>query len=229
MKRIIAVLMVTLLIFSLAACGGKNDDTTNPTTTAPTTENTVTETTPIAGNNDTTDSVSDGNTADVADNKALNILNTVWATYSVDDANYFSAAGGDMLTEATTNWEGPAAFGTTGDAAEAFESMLHFPNASVSKLTAAASLMHAMNANTFTCGAFQVADTTEIEALTTEIKTTIDGTQWMCGFPEKVLIVTVDDVILACVGNTQLVDDFSAKLSTAYTNTTVVINEAIVA
>lgn len=220
MKRIIAVLMVALLTFALAACGAKDDNTTTTTTTTAT-EN-VTTVAP-------TEEVTAGTDVVVTDNEALNILNTVWATYSMDDANYFPAAGGDMLTEATTNWEGPAAFGTTGEAAEAFENMLHFPNASVSKLTAAASMMHAMNANTFTCGAFQVADAADIEALTAEIKTTIDGTQWMCGFPEKVLIVTVDNTIIACVGNTQLVDDFSAKLSTAYTNAAVVIDEAIVA
>ena len=214
MKRIIAVIMAAMLIFTLAACGNKTED------------NNTTETTVAA----TTEVVTDAtNTTVATDNEALNILNTVWATYTEDDANYFPAAGGDMLTEATTNWEGPAVFGTTGEAAESFESMLHFPNASVSKLTAAASLMHAMNANTFTCGAFQVADAAEIEALTTEIKATIDGTQWMCGFPEKVLIVTVDNTILACVGNTQLVDDFNAKLATAYSNANVVIDEAIVA
>lgn len=158
----------------------------------------------------------------------VELLNTVWATYSTAD-EVFPAAGGDMLTEETTNWEGPAAFGVTGDAAEALEYMLHFPTASASKLTAAASLMHSMNANTFTCGAFQVANTEDMDALVTEIKTTIDGTQWMCGFPEKVLIAKVGDNIVACVGNGQLVDTFGAKLTAAFESTTVVIDEAIVA
>lgn len=225
MKRIIAVLMVTLLIFALTACVDKKD-TTNTTTT---TEATEAVTTTVAPENDVVEVTEGTAQVVVTDNAALNILNTVWAAYTMDDADYFAAAGGDMLTEETTNWEGPAAFGTTGDATEAFESMLHFPNASVSNLTAAASLMHAMNANTFTCGAFQVADTAVMDTLTAEIKATIDGTQWMCGFPEKVLIVTVDDVILACVGNTQLVDGFNARLTAAYANATVVIDEAIVA
>lgn len=218
MKRIIAVLMVALLTFALTACFAESDNTTTTTTTA--------EVTTVAP----TEEVTEGTNAVVAtDNEALNILNTVWAAYSENDPNYFFAAGGDMLTEETTNWEGPAAFGTTGEAAEAIEAMLHFPAASASKLTAAASMMHSMNANTFTCGAFVVTDAAEIEALTAEIKATIDGTQWMCGFPEKVLIVTVDNTILACVGNTQLVDDFNTKLATAYANATVVIDEAIVA
>ena len=157
----------------------------------------------------------------------LEVLNTVWASYAEDEK--FAAAGGDLLSEATTNWEGPAAFGVTGDAVEALEATLHFPAASAAKLTDAASFMHAMNANTFTCGAFKVADTAEMDALVTEIKTTIDGTQWMCGFPEKVLIAKTGDLIIACVGNTDLIDTFNTKLTTAYASTTVVINEAIVA
>ncbi len=157
----------------------------------------------------------------------LEVLNTVWASYG--DAEKFPAGGGDMLTEATTNWEGPAAFGVTGDAVEALEATLHFPSASASKITDAASLMHAMNANTFTCGVFKVADANEMDALVTEIKTTIDGTQWMCGFPEKVLIAKTGDTIVSVVGNTDLVDTFNTKLTTAYATTTVVINEAIVA
>lgn len=202
MKRIIAVLMVTLLIFSLAACGGKtNNDTDKTDTTVETVENVA----------------------------PIDLLNTVWASYSTADEAYFPAAGGDMLTEETTNWEGPAVFGTTGEAAEAIEYMLHFPAASISKIDAAASLMHSMNANTFTCGAFHVTNTADVDALTTEIKTTIDGTQWMCGFPEKVLIVTVGDTIVAAVGNTQLVDTFNAKLAAAYTSAEVVVDEAIVA
>lgn len=199
MKRIIAVLMAAMLIFSFAACG-KNNDTDDNTTTP-----------------------------EVETVAALDLLNNVWASYTAEDPNYFAAAGGDMLTEETTNWEGPAAFGVTGEAAEALSSMLHFPVASASKLTAAASLMHAMNANTFTCGAFQVANADDVDALITEIKTEIDGTQWMCGFPEKVLIAKVGTTIVAAVGNTQLIDDFNTKLVAAYDTTEVVINEAIVA
>ncbi|MBQ4568654.1 MAG: bacteriocin transport accessory protein [Ruminococcus sp.] len=159
--------------------------------------------------------------------KPLDVLNTVWASY--EDAEKFPAGGGDMLSEETTSWEGPAAFGVTGDAVEALNATLHFPTESASKITEAASLMHAMNANTFTCGVFKVADANEMDALVTEIKATIDGTQWMCGFPEKVLIAKTGDTIVSVVGNTDLVDTFNTKLTTAYTSTVVVIDEAIVA
>lgn len=157
----------------------------------------------------------------------LNVLNTVWDSYATADE--FPAAGGDLLSEATTNWDGPAAFGVTGDAVDALGTTLHFPTESASKITEAASLMHAMNANTFTCGAFKVANVDEMDTLVTEIKATIDSTQWMCGFPEKVLIAKTGDVIISAVGNADIIDTFSANLTAAYASTTVVINEAIVA
>ena len=191
-------------MLALAACGtANNTNTTN-------------------GTEGTTDAA-----ATVTAVAPLELLNTVWASYADDEK--FAAAGGDMLTETTTNWEGPAAFGVTGDAVEALGATLHFPTESASKLTEAASLMHAMNANTFTCGAFKVADANEMDTLVTEIKATIDGTQWMCGFPEKVLIAKTGDVIVSVVGNGELVDNFNTKLTTAYADTIVVINEAIVA
>lgn len=155
----------------------------------------------------------------------LEVLNTVWDSYATADE--FPAAGGDMQTEATTNWEGPAAYGLTD--AETLEAMLHFPAASVAKITEAASLMHAMNANTFTCGAYKVANTDDMDALVTEIKSTIDSTQWMCGFPEKVLIAKTGDVIIACVGNADIVNTFNTYLTGAYATTTVVVDEAITA
>lgn len=154
----------------------------------------------------------------------LDLLNTVWASYAEDEK--FPAAGGDMLTDETTNWEGPAAFSLD---AEALNASLHFPTESVSKIDDAASLVHAMNANTFTAGVFHVANSADVDALTQEITATINSTQWMCGFPEKMLIATVGDTIVACVGNTDLIDTFNAKLAAAYPEAVVVENAAIVA
>ena len=204
MKRIIAVLMVIMLVFAFAACGNKEDNK--------------------EGNNGS------GTPAAVTESYVpVEILTTVWESYTTAD-EVFPAAGGDMLTETTTNWEGPAAFGIEGeDALGAMNNFLHFPTESASKLSDAASLMHAMNGNIFTCGAFKVANTAELDALVGEIKTSIDNTQWMCGFPEKLLIAKVGDNIISCFGNTSLVDAFGAKLTAAYNSTVVVIDEAIVA
>jgi len=210
MKKIIAVLMVTLLIFSLAACGGKTEDKT--TTEAKVADNTLAD----------KDTVYE-------DTIPLDILTTLYGAYSTADELYFPAGGGDMLTEETTNWEGPAKVGLEGDAVDYLTNTLHFPADSISKVNDAASLMHLMNGNIFTAGAYNAANVEDIDTLVTEIKAGIDSAQWMCGSPEKVLIAKVGDTVLACYGNTQLIDDFGAKITANYSFAEIVVNEAITA
>lgn len=154
----------------------------------------------------------------------LEILNTVWASYP--EADKFAVAGGDM-TEANMNMEGPGVYGL--EDAEGFTATTHFPAESMAKIDSAATLMHMMNANTFTAAAYHVVNASDIEALTTEVKDSILATQWMCGFPEKLVIVTIDGYMVSYFGNGEIVDKFTTTLTTAYANANVAVNEAIVA
>lgn len=183
MKKILALLMSLILVFTLAACGGK-------------------------AKTDITDS--------------LELLNTVWNGYS--EADKFPAAGGDAEN---TIMDAPGAFGVADT--EALDATLGFPAASASKIDGAASLVHMMNLNTFTSGAYHVVNSADTEGLVTEIKDNIMKRQWMCGFPEKLVIVTVDDLyIVSAFGNTELVDNFVSYISTAYPQAKTVVNEPIV-
>lgn len=154
----------------------------------------------------------------------LEILNTVWATYA--DEEKFPAAGGDM-TEENMNMEGPGVYGLADT--EALDATLGFPAASVAKIDSAASLMHMMNANTFTCGAYHLVNAADKDAVVEELKTNISGRQWMCGFPDKLVIVAVEDYLVSYFGNGEIVDNFTAKLTTSYTQAAVVCEESLVA
>ncbi len=154
----------------------------------------------------------------------VELLNNVWATY--EDAEKFPAAGGDM-TEANQNMEGPGVYGL--EDAEGFVAITHFPAESMTKIDAAATLMHMMNANTMTVAAYHVVDGTDMAALADEVKASVMATQWMCGFPEKLVIVTVEDYMVSYFGNGEVVDTFTGKLTAAYTSAEVVVDEAIVA
>lgn len=90
--------------------------------------------------------------ADVQKNgpkSALEILETVWKKYSADDK--FAAMGG---SEKNMKEDAPGKF-DLGDA-EALDFELGFPKAEVGKLDDAASLLHMLNQNTFTCGVYHV-------------------------------------------------------------------------
>ena len=174
------------------------------------------------GNTDNGDSNKDETSA-VAIASPVELLNKVWASFG--DEEKFPVAGGDM-TEANMNMEGPGVYGL--EDAEGFAAITHFPAASMAKIDAAATLMHMMNANTFTCAAYHVVDA-DMAALATEVKDSVMATQWMCGFPEKLAIVTVGEYMVSYFGNADLVGAFTAKLQAAYPTATVVVDEAIVA
>lgn len=162
-------------------------------------------------------------TPDVAIASPVELLNTVWASYA--DEEKFPVAGGDM-TEANMNMEGPGVYGL--EDVEGFVAITHFPAESVAKIDSAATLMHMMNANTFTSAAYHVVDA-DMAALVTEVKDSILATRWMCGFPEKLVIVTVGEYMVSYFGNADLVSTFTTKLQAAYPSAEVVVDEPIVA
>lgn len=114
---------------------------------------------------------------------ALELLNAVWANYSDDDK--FPAAGGDY-DEANMTEDAPGNFSV--EDGDALDYSLSFPAADAGKLSDAASLTHMMNANTFTAGAFHVASSSDVDSVVSDLKDNIMNRQWMCGFPDKLVI-----------------------------------------
>lgn len=151
---------------------------------------------------------------------ALTILNAIWNTYS--DEEKFPAAGGD--SEHAVDGA-PGSFDASN--ADSLSYLLTFPADDASLIDSAASLVHMMNLNTFTCGAFHVADANNVARLADDLRTTIQAKHWMCGFPDKLVIVTVGQSVLSVYGNEELVNTFRDKLLTSYSAATAVYDEAI--
>ena len=221
MKKKIALLLLTVMTMSLIGCGekdttGSNDD---------------------AGNNDTVveDNVADDNQDDAdkdteADNivpgtetaeSAIGVLQSVWANY--EDDNKFAAGGGDSHNMVMDE---PGEFDATNT--EELDATLGFPTDYADKIDEAASLMHMMNANTFTGGAYHVTNTEDVSAVCDALKENIMNRQWMCGFPETLIIVTVDDnYVISAFGNGQIIEYFKNKLTGTFANVTVVYEESL--
>lgn len=151
---------------------------------------------------------------------ALTILNAIWNTYS--DEEKFPAAGGD--SEHAVDGA-PGSFDVSN--ADSLSYLLTFPADDASLIDSAASLVHMMNLNTFTCGAFHVADANNVARLADDLRTTIQAKRWMCGFPDKLVIVTVGQSVLSVYGNEDLVNTFRDKLLASYSAATAVYDEAI--
>ena len=150
----------------------------------------------------------------------LDLLNNVWATYTDDEK--FPAAGGDYDNNVDS---APGRVDISN--AETVSYLLTFPESDVAKLDGAASLLHMMNGNTFTCGAFHVASADDVSSIAEDIHTAISGKHWMCGFPEKMLIATSGSTIVAVYGNEDLVNTFRDKLFAQDSGFTAVYDEAI--
>ena len=142
---------------------------------------------------------------------ALEILEKVWSKYSTDEK--FPATGG---SEKHMKDDKPGKFDVSD--AEALDFELGFPKAQASEIDDAASLMHMLNQNNFSCGVYHVKGSGNAEALAGKIKENILARQWLCGFPEKLVILTVGDYIVSVFGAGELTDTFVAKLSAEYSS-----------
>ena len=142
---------------------------------------------------------------------ALEILEKVWSKYSTDEK--FPATGG---SEKHMKEDKPGKFDVSD--AEALDFELGFPKANASEIDDAASLMHMLNQNNFSCGVYHVKGSGNAEALAGKIKENILARQWLCGFPEKLVILTVGDYIVSVFGAGELTGTFVAKLSAEYSS-----------
>lgn len=153
---------------------------------------------------------------------ALELLNAVWANYSDDDK--FPAAGGDF-DEANMTEDAPGNFSV--EDGDALDYSLSFPAADAGKLSDAASLTHMMNANTFTAGAFHVASSSDVDSVVSDLKDNIMNRQWMCGFPDKLVIATLGNYVVSVYGDEELVNTFRDKLQAAYSDAAIAYDEMI--
>ena len=107
------------------------------------------------------------------------------------------------------------------------EYLLTLPASVIEEADDAASLFHMMNGNTFTCGVLHLKDAGQLDAAAGEVKTYVMNTQWMCGFPDKLVVASLDGYLISVFGAEDLVDTFRDKLQTAYPGTQIVSDDPI--
>ena len=206
MKRIISLLLaavLTALIFSsFAGCGKKEGKPDGTDTSDKASES--------SGN------LTDGGEKNENVSDVLELLTKVWNSYSDDEK--FPAMGGDFSEENMTDGA-PGRYGI--EDAEALDYNFCLPAASVPLIDDAASLVHMMNANTFTCGAFHLRDKKDISDFAASLSGAISERQWICGFPDKYVIISVDDYVISAFGHEDPVNTLKAKVTDIYKSASV--------
>ncbi len=147
---------------------------------------------------------------------ALDILETTWEQYP--EENKFAVAGGAGTMDAPDTMDVK-----DGDT---LDNLLGFPKDYAANIDDAAGMLHAMNANSFTCGVFHVKNSTDISEISDAIDAHLNDREWMCGFPEQLLLVSIDDYLVSCFGAGDLVDSFQQALTEAYPEAETIVDKA---
>ena len=197
MKKYIALLLALAAVFSLAACGRKND-ATEPTTT--------------------------GKPVEVP-STALALLESVWNAYGENDKFY--AMGGSYDEDETKNNNVENAPGKYALDHDGMTAVLMVPSEKLGDIAEAASLMHGMMANNFTSGAYKLKEGVDAKACGEAMHDSIVSQRFLCGAPEAILVVVIEDYVIATYGLKELLDVQGAKITSLYPNAQVLHNELI--
>ena len=151
---------------------------------------------------------------------ALEILETVWAQYA--DEEKFSVIGGNIEANIMD---------APGTVDMAYAGHLNYnllvPEDKTANITEAASMIHMMNANTFTCGVFKLTGITAAD-FGAAMREAVQGNMWMCGFPDRLLIQSFGDAyVLVAFGVNDAMTPFETHLQAAYPGFETLYSEAI--
>ena len=147
----------------------------------------------------------------------LEILETVWGAYAGEE---FFAMGGDMNNMVDN---APGKYNVED---EGMTATLLVPQDQLANVDDAASLVHGMNLNNFTCGVFHV--TGDAAAFAEAMHNAISTNPWMCGMPEEMIIAVVGgEYVLAAFGLTAVMEPFGTALTESYPQAELKYEEAI--
>ena len=171
------------------------------------------------GNGDTTNETTEP--AANAPASALEVLENTWALFG--DNEKFPVMGGDFesaVMDAPGVWKSELLVDLSYS--------LQLPEAEMAKVADAATMIHMMNANTFTGAVLHLNDGEDAAAFAENAKNAIMAAQWMCGFPEKLVIADMGgNYLLIAFGLNDAINPFEAKLTEAYASANILYSEAI--
>ena len=152
---------------------------------------------------------------------ALEVLENTWALYG--DEEKFSIIGGNIENSVM---DAPGTYDLAY--AENMTYNLLIPAEQIENVTDVASMIHMMNANTFTCGAFKLAEGVSAADFGAAMQAAVQGNQWMCGFPERLLIQSIGgEYVVVAFGIGDAMTPFATHLAEAYPNAETLVDEPI--
>lgn len=228
MKKLIVLLLAASMTASLTACGGSSTQGSTAANTESSVESEIASET-TAPEETVTESLSETETAagetgtdssESISSPEADLLNSIYTSFAEDQK--FPIGGGDS---ANLVMDAPGAFDITN--VEELESSLGFPSAQAANIDGAASMIHMMNANTFTGAAYHLIDGADADAFAEAVKETVLAKQWICGMPDTLVILSADGYIITAYGNAELIENFKTTALSAVSGSEVILETPI--
>ena len=152
---------------------------------------------------------------------SLAVLEDIWAKYGEDEK--FAVIGGNMespVDGAPGNYDMAYAENLTWN--------LLVPADQLANIDDAATMIHMMNANTFTCGVVHLTEGTDAAAFAQVMRDAIQNNQWMCGFPETLTVAVIGgEYVLIAFGVNDAMNPFMTHFGEAFADANILFNEAV--
>lgn len=228
MKKLIVLLLAASMTASLTACGGSSTQGSTAANTEASVESEIASET-TAPEETVTESLSETETAagetgtdssESISSPEADLLNSIYTSFAEDQK--FPIGGGDS---ANLVMDAPGAFDITN--VEELESSLGFPSSQAANIDGAASMIHMMNANTFTGAAYHLIDGADADAFAEAVKETVLAKQWICGMPDTLVILSADGYIITAYGNAELIENFKTTALSAVSGSEVILETPI--
>lgn len=228
MKKLIVLLLAASMTASLTACGGSSTQGSTAANTEASVESEIASET-TAPEETVTESLSETETAagetgtdssESISSPEAALLSSIYNAFAEDQK--FPIGGGDS---ANLVMDAPGAFDITN--VEELESSLGFPSAQAANIDGAASMIHMMNANTFTGAAYHLIDGADADAFAEAVKETVLAKQWICGMPDTLVILSADGYIITAYGNAELIENFKTTALSAVSGSEVILETPI--
>lgn len=136
------------------------------------------------------------------------VLTAVWSSY--EDAEKFFVAGGHVGDFENSVMDAPAKLDITR--IEEFDDAFALPASQNGNVEDAASLFHQMNTNVFTAAAYKLKEGTDFAAFADEFAANVNAKHWMCGRPEKYIVVQSGSYVVTAYGSAENIDVLTLKL-----------------
>lgn len=207
-KMLLLLLCAALLGAMLGGCRRNDSNPTDGTTQMPT---------PSTDDFVPTDSMPTG----TANSQSAKILGDIWAQYAEDER--FTCYGGTV--ESAVN-DGPGDLDMK--AKDELTSKYLIPEERLYELSEGASLVHMMNSNIFTAVVVKITDDGTPEDLASGWRDRIQSNQWICGQPDRLILVRVDDShLLMAFGAADVMTVFRGHLLEALEGASTLYDETV--